>query len=60
MDEEGWFYILDRAKDLIKHKGYSVFPAEVEEGDAVAAHAGIYAETDSMWLGQKRRALVLV
>jgi long-chain acyl-CoA synthetase len=31
MDERGWSYIMDRAKDLIKHKGYSVFPAEVED-----------------------------
>ncbi len=31
MDERGWTYIRDRAKDLIKHRGYSVFPAEVED-----------------------------
>ncbi len=31
MDEEGYFYIVDRKKDLIKYKGYSVFPREVEE-----------------------------
>jgi long-chain acyl-CoA synthetase len=31
MDERGWTYILDRAKDMIKHKGYSVFPKEVED-----------------------------
>jgi long-chain acyl-CoA synthetase len=30
MDEEGYFYIIDRQKDTIKYKGYSVFPAEVE------------------------------
>jgi len=30
MDEEGYFYIVDRLKDTIKYKGYSVFPAEVE------------------------------
>jgi long-chain acyl-CoA synthetase len=30
MDEEGYFYIIDRKKDLIKYKGYSVFPAEIE------------------------------
>jgi len=30
MDEEGYFYVLDRRKDLIKYKGYSIFPAEVE------------------------------
>ncbi|MCS7106708.1 MAG: long-chain fatty acid--CoA ligase [Acidilobaceae archaeon] len=31
MDEDGYFYIVDRKKDLIKYKGYSVFPREVEE-----------------------------
>lgn len=30
-DEEGFFYIIDRKKDLIKYKGYSVYPREVEE-----------------------------
>lgn len=31
MDEEGYFYVVDRKKDLIKYKGYSVYPREVEE-----------------------------
>lgn len=31
MDEEGYFYIVERKKDLIKYKGYSVYPREVEE-----------------------------
>lgn len=31
MDEEGYFYMLDRKKDLIKYKGYSVFARDVEE-----------------------------
>ena len=31
MDEEGFFYIVDRKKDIIKYKGYSVYPREVEE-----------------------------
>jgi long-chain acyl-CoA synthetase len=30
MDEEGYITIIDRRKDLIKYKGYSVFPAEIE------------------------------
>jgi long-chain acyl-CoA synthetase len=29
-DEDGYLYIGDRKKDLIKRSGYSVFPAEVE------------------------------
>jgi len=31
MDEEGWIYIRDRKKQLIKYKGYSIFPKEIEE-----------------------------
>jgi long-chain acyl-CoA synthetase len=31
MDEKGYFYILDRAKDVIKYKGHSVYPREIEE-----------------------------
>jgi long-chain acyl-CoA synthetase len=30
MDEDGYFYITDRKKDLIKYKGYSVYPREIE------------------------------
>lgn len=31
VDEEFYFYMLDRKKDLIKYKGYSVFARDVEE-----------------------------
>ncbi|MEM2204370.1 MAG: long-chain fatty acid--CoA ligase [Sulfolobales archaeon] len=31
MDEEGYFYVLDRKKEMIKYKGYSVYPREIEE-----------------------------
>jgi long-chain acyl-CoA synthetase len=31
MDEEGYFYIVDREKDLIKFRGYSVYPREIED-----------------------------
>jgi acyl-CoA synthetase (AMP-forming)/AMP-acid ligase II len=30
VDEEGYFYIVDRAKELIKYKGLQVAPAELE------------------------------
>ena len=36
MDEEGYFYIVDRKKELIKPGGFQVWPREVEE--AIAAH----------------------
>jgi len=31
MDEDGYFYIEGRTKDMIKYKGYKVMPKEVEE-----------------------------
>ena len=31
MDEDGYFYIVDRKKDIIKYKGYSLYPREIEE-----------------------------
>jgi long-chain acyl-CoA synthetase len=30
MDEEGYFYIADRKKEIIKYKGYTIAPAEIE------------------------------
>jgi long-chain acyl-CoA synthetase len=40
-DEDGWLYIVDRAKDLIIVSGFNVFPAEVE--DVLLEHPGIAA-----------------
>jgi long-chain acyl-CoA synthetase len=31
MDEKGWFYVIDRKKDLIIVSGYKVWPREVED-----------------------------
>jgi long-chain acyl-CoA synthetase len=31
MDQDGYFYITDRKKNLIKYKGYSVYPREIED-----------------------------
>ena len=31
MDEDGWFYIVDRKKDMINVSGYKVWPREVED-----------------------------
>lgn len=39
MDEDGYFYIVDRKKELIKPGGYQVWPREVEE--VIAAHPAV-------------------
>jgi len=39
MDNDGQVVLRDRKKQLIKHKGYSVYPKEVEE--LVAGHAAV-------------------
>jgi long-chain acyl-CoA synthetase len=43
MDEQGWFYVVDRKKDMINASGYKVWPREVEdvlcEHDAVSEAA---------------------
>jgi long-chain acyl-CoA synthetase len=39
MDADGYFYILDRKKELIKPGGMEVWPREVEE--VLAAHPGV-------------------
>ena len=31
MDDQGWFYIVDRKKDQINVSGYKVWPREVED-----------------------------
>lgn len=38
-DEDGWFYVVDRKKDMIISGGFNVYPAEVE--DALMAHPAV-------------------
>jgi long-chain acyl-CoA synthetase len=38
-DEDGYLFIVDRAKDVINVSGFNVFPAEVEE--VLAEHPGV-------------------
>ena len=39
MDSDGWFYIVDRKKDMINASGYKVWPREVE--DVLYAHDAV-------------------
>jgi long-chain acyl-CoA synthetase len=39
IDKDGYFYITDRKKDLIKYKDYSVYPRELE--DILYEHPGV-------------------
>ena len=39
LDEDGYLFIVDRKKDLIKASGYQVWPREIEE--AISAHPAV-------------------
>jgi long-chain acyl-CoA synthetase len=39
MDSDGWFYLVDRKKDMIVASGYKVWPREVE--DTLARHPAV-------------------
>jgi len=39
MDEDGWFYVVDRKKDMINVSGYKVWPRDVE--DVIYQHPGV-------------------
>lgn len=39
VDEQGWFYVVDRKKDLINASGYKVWPREVE--DVLCEHEAV-------------------
>jgi long-chain acyl-CoA synthetase len=62
VDEDGYFYIVDRKKDLIIRGGYNVYPREVEEvlyeHPAVAQAAVIGISHDS--LGEEIGAAVVL
>lgn len=48
MDEDGYFYIVDRLKDMINMSGFKVYPAEVERvlyQHPAVAEAAVYGAT---------------
>src|SRR5256884_9210476 len=60
MDEEGWFYLVDRKKDMIIASGFKVWPREVE--DVLYQHpavreAGVVGAPDS-YRGETVKAFV--
>jgi long-chain acyl-CoA synthetase len=62
MDDEGYFHFYDRAKDLIKYKGHSVFAKDVE--DVLYDHphvkaAGVIGVPDPA-VGQRIKAVVVL
>jgi long-chain acyl-CoA synthetase len=40
VDADGWFYLVDRKKDMINSSGYKIWPREVE--DVLVSHPAIY------------------
>jgi long-chain acyl-CoA synthetase len=62
MDEEGYFYIVDRKKELMKPGGYQVWPREVEEvisTNAKVLEVGVAGVPDS-YRGETVKAWVVL
>jgi fatty-acyl-CoA synthase len=61
MDEEGFFYIVDRAKDMYRSGGENVYPAEVEKilaGHPKISNVAIIGIPDEKW-GETGMAFVV-
>lgn len=62
MDEDGYFYIVDRVKDLIIRGGYNVYPREVEEvlyGHPTIAECAVIGVPDEA-LGEEVKAVIVL
>ncbi|MFP4477149.1 MAG: acyl-CoA synthetase [Desulfatibacillaceae bacterium] len=62
MDEEGYLYIVDRAKDMYRSGGENVYPAEVEKviaSNPKVANCAIIGVPDDKW-GETGMAFVLL
>ena len=60
MDAAGWFYIVDRKKDMINASGYKVWPREVEDvlyGHPAVQEAAVVGVPDS-YRGESVKAVV--
>ncbi len=61
MDEDGYFYIVDRAKDMYRSGGENVYPAEIEKilaGHPKVQNVAIIGVPDDKW-GETGMAFVL-
>jgi len=61
IDEDGFYYVVDRKKDMVVTGGMNVYPREVE--DAIAAHPGVHlvcviGVPDEKW-GEAVKAVVV-
>jgi fatty-acyl-CoA synthase len=62
MDEEGFFYIVDRIKDMIVSGGENIYPREIEEllvSHPAVADAAVVGEPDDLW-GESVKAVVVL
>ncbi|MFB6675050.1 class I adenylate-forming enzyme family protein [Streptomyces sp. NPDC056390] len=60
MDADGWFYLVDRKKDMINASGYKVWPREVEDvlyGHPAVREAAVVGVPDS-YRGETVKAFV--
>jgi acyl-CoA synthetase (AMP-forming)/AMP-acid ligase II len=61
LDEDGYVYVLDRAKDMIVSGGENIYPAEVESallGHAAVADVAVIGVPDDRW-GEAVKAVVV-
>lgn len=61
-DKEGFYYLVDRAKDMVISGGFNVYPREVEDvltGHAGVAMAAVIGAPDEKW-GEKVVAVVVL
>ncbi len=62
MDEDGYFYIVDRKKDMILTAGFNIYPAEIERvisGHPAVAMVGVGAKKDET-KGEVAKAYVVL
>lgn len=61
-DPDGFFYIMDRKKDMIISGGENIYPAEIEDllfGHPKVADVGVIGYPDKMW-GEAVKAIVVL